>query len=83
MVRMSASRIRDLLSETIDQVAFKGQRIILQRHGHDEAALISVEDLKLLEALEDKYDVELARLALAENGKRAPYQQLRKSLGLS
>jgi hypothetical protein len=39
--------------------------------------------LKLLEALEDQLDVEMARQAIADAGEeRIPYQSLRDKLGL-
>jgi prevent-host-death family protein len=83
MVRMAINKVRDALSDTVDRVAFKGERIILQRHGKDEAALVSVADLKLLEEIEDGEDVAAAREALAEPGERRSFDDVRKELGLS
>jgi prevent-host-death family protein len=83
MVRMAINKVRDALSDTVDRVAFKGERIILQRHGKDEAALVSVADLKLLEEIEDREDVAAAREALAEPGERRSFDDVRKELGLS
>lgn len=82
MVRMAVNKVRDTFSDTIDRVAFKGERVILQRHGKDEAALISVEDLELLEALEDRDDLAAAREALAESGELRDYADVQKELGL-
>ncbi|HEV2641068.1 MAG TPA: type II toxin-antitoxin system prevent-host-death family antitoxin, partial [Candidatus Elarobacter sp.] len=81
--RMVASRVREEFSDTIDRVAFQGERVIIQRHGKDEAALISIADLALLEALEDQADVAAARAALAESPKRRDYAAVRKELGLT
>ena len=36
----------------------------------------------MLEALEDRLDVEAARKALAESDERIPYEKVRKELGL-
>ncbi len=80
---MAVNKVRDALSDTIDRVAFKGERIILQRHGKDEAALISVGDLALLEELEDREDIAAAREALNESSERHNYEELRAELGLS
>ncbi len=43
----------------INQAAYGGQRIILLSHGKERAALISMDDLRLLEALqnENKRDI--------------------------
>jgi hypothetical protein len=56
---------------------------VLTKRGKDVGAIVSIEDLKLLEALEDQLDVDLARKAIAEAGEeRIPYQNLREKLGL-
>lgn len=83
MVRMAVNKVRDALSDTVDRVAFKGERVILQRHGKDQAALISVADLALLEELEDREDVAVAREALNESSERHTYEELRAELGLA
>ncbi len=66
MKTVSTSQARDDLSTLVSQVAFGQERVVLSRRGKGLAAVISLEDLALLEALEDKYDVEAARRAVAE-----------------
>ena len=44
--------LKQNLAEIINQAAYGGQRIILLSHGKERAALISIEDLRLLEALQ-------------------------------
>lgn len=83
MVRMPVGKVREAMSETVDRVAFQGERVILQRHGKDEVALISIADLELLEALEDRADVAAARAALAESSERRKYRDVRKELRLT
>jgi prevent-host-death family protein len=39
------------LSEYLNRVAYGGERIVVERHGKPIAALVSVEDLRRLEAL--------------------------------
>ena len=46
------------------------------------AALISSDDLELLEALEDRYDVESVRQALAQSHERIPWSKVKERLGL-
>ncbi|GEM_PF-5551823 len=65
------------------EVASAGaRRIVLTRYGDGVAALISAGDLKLLEAIEDAIDLEMARRALAEKGPRVSHADLKKELGL-
>lgn len=80
--RIAASKAREKLADILDEVAVRGERVVLQRHGKDVAAVISSDDLKLLEALEDRFDVEEAREALAESDERVPWEALKKRLSL-
>jgi hypothetical protein len=57
-----------------------GERIVLRRRGKDVAVLVPVEDLKLLEEIEDRIDIEEAKKALKEKGK-IPWTKLKKKLG--
>ncbi|HVR75616.1 MAG TPA: type II toxin-antitoxin system Phd/YefM family antitoxin [Planctomycetota bacterium] len=81
MARVSTSRIRKGLSDTINRVAYGGERIVLERRGKPIAAIVSLEDVELLERLEDKADVRAAKKALKEPG-RIPWPKLKKKLGL-
>lgn len=81
MPRMSASKARDEFSDALNRVAYKGERIVLRRRGKDVAVLVPVEDLKLLEEIEDRIDVEEAKKALKEKG-GIPWKRLKKELGL-
>jgi len=80
--RIPASKARERLAEILNDVAGRGDRVILHRHGKDVAAVIPVDDLALLESLEDRYDVEAARAALAESNERVAWSDLKKELGL-
>ena len=82
MNRIPASKARERLAEILNDVAGRGARVILHRHGKDVAAVIPVEDLALLESLEDRYDVEAARAALAKSDERVAWSDLKKELGL-
>jgi prevent-host-death family protein len=81
MTRLTASAVRDALGDTLNRVAYRGERIILERHGKAVAALVSVEDLSLLEALEDRLDMQAARRAQRETG-AVPYEEVRQKAGL-
>ena len=72
---------RGCLRELVDQVAHDGSRLLLQRYGKPVAALISAEDAEILEALEDKMDLDAVR-AVLKNPKPIPWSQAKKQLGL-
>lgn len=82
MTRLAASKLRENLADVLNRVAYRGERILLQRRGKDVAALVPKEDLSLLEALEDSSDLEAARKALEELG-TIPWEKVKKDLGLS
>jgi prevent-host-death family protein len=81
MTRLTASAVREEFSEILNRVAYKGERIVLERRGKDVAALVPVEDLELLERLEDHMDLEAARKALEEQGS-VSLDELKTELGI-
>jgi len=84
MNRVTTSKVREDLSETLNRVAYGRERVILHRRGKDVAAVVPMEDLRLLEALEDRMDLEDARAAIAETNKKGAksLRTLLKELGL-
>jgi len=80
---IKATTARDSFGDTLNRAAYGKERVIIARHGKDIAAMISIEDLRLLEELEDYLDVEAAKKALAESDERIPYEVVRKELGLA
>lgn len=83
MTRIPASEARLQFAEVLNKVAFGGERIRLQRHGKDIAAVVPIADLRLLEDLENRMDLDLARAALAEKAPRVNWKRLKKDLGLT
>jgi prevent-host-death family protein len=81
MTRLSASAVREEFSETLNRVAYGGERIVLERRGKDVAALVPVGDLELLERLEDHMDLDAARKALEEPGS-VSLDELKAELGI-
>ena len=81
MTRLAATAVRDTFSETINRVAYQGERIALERYGKTVAALVSADDLELLQALEDRIDLAAARKALKEPGRRN-WTKVKAELGL-
>ncbi len=86
MMRLNVVELRQSLAEILNRAEYQGERIVVHRRGKDAAAIISIEDLKLLERLiedaEDRLDVSAARDALAESNERIAYAEVRKRLGL-
>jgi len=76
------SEARESFSTTINRVAFGHERVVLTRHGHRIAAVVPVEDLELLEALEDARDLDDVRSALSDPGNREHigWEELKASL---
>lgn len=67
-MEMSIKEVRDNLADALNRVAYGGERVVLARRGKGVAALVSMEDLQLLQQLEDRADVRAARKALKEKG---------------
>ncbi len=84
MTKLPASQVRKDFAEALNKVAYQHERIVLHRRGKDVAALVPVEDLELLEALDDQLDIEAADKAMAdpENQKRIPWDRVKAKLGL-
>lgn len=82
MVRKAASLARDDFAETINQVAYRGDRIVLHRRGRDLVAMVPMGDLELLEALEDRIDLNAAKKALKERGRNTSLKKIKAELGL-
>jgi prevent-host-death family protein len=60
------SEARTHLTDVVNEVAYRGERIILTRKGKHLAAIIPLEDLAALEAIEDQIDIEDAKKALRD-----------------
>ena len=66
MTRLTASQVREDFADTLNRVAYGGERVILCRRRKDVAALVSVQDLELLRQIEDRLDNEAADRAASE-----------------
>ena len=63
------------------QRAQKGERGVVRQGNRRIAAVVPIEDLDFLEALEDRLDIEEARKRL--NEPTIPWEQVKKELGLA
>ena len=56
---MTLSEARESFSELVNRVKYSGERVIISKHGKKAAAIISPEDLSLLDALIERYEDEI------------------------
>jgi prevent-host-death family protein len=70
MTRINVSKAREEFPEIVNRAAYGNERTIVSRRGKDVAAVISIDDLRLLELLAeeemDRQDIADARAALKE-----------------
>ena len=59
--------LRNSLGTKINEAAFAGARPLISRNGKTVAAIVSYDDLKLLEEYEELLDIEALRKARAED----------------
>ena len=81
MTRVAATKLRTAISDLLDRVVHHGERVSVERYGKPVAALVSSADLELLEAIENRMDIEAARRALREPGRRS-WDEVRAELAL-
>ena len=81
MTSISISQARSHLSDIANRVAYAGQRICIERNGSPLFALVPFEDLQMLEALEDKIDLQAAKAALKKK-EFTDLEKLAKELGV-
>ena len=84
MESLTVSKAREMFAETVNRVAYTKERIMVERRGKAVVAMVPVEDVELLQALEDRMDLSDARAAIAEAKKkgRKSFSKLKKELGL-
>ncbi len=82
MIRLSTSELRKDTADALNRVAYRGDRIALQRRGKDVAVIVSVEDYELLRAIEDRADMETIRKIKTEPGEDVLWDDLKRELGL-
>ena len=81
MTKVAATKLRITISDLLDRVVHHGERVAVERYGKPVAALVSPEDLELLEAIENRMDLEAAQEALREPGRRS-WDEVRAEIAL-
>ena len=82
LTKISSAEARKKFSNIVNRVAFGKESIILTRRGEELAALVAMDELRLLQELEDRIDIADAMKAIKEPGEDIPAEQFWKKLGL-
>jgi len=84
MTKVSTVKAREQFSDLLNRAAYGKERVILTRRKKDLAAVVPMEDITLLEALEDRMDLEDAQAALTESRKKGtiPWEKIKQELEL-
>lgn len=73
---------RKNFANIVNTVAYGKEPVVLTRRGQEIAALISMEELRLLQKIEDHIDLIDAKKALEEPGENISADEFWKELGL-
>ena len=65
--KTSRAKARADFIDLLNRAAYEKERVLINRRGKPFAAIIPLEDLKLLERIEAKVDIELARKAMSDS----------------
>jgi prevent-host-death family protein len=81
---MPITAARDDLAEIVNRVAYTKERICLTRHGKEVACVVSVEEARLLDLIEEHLDIVDALDALKELRDQGPvsWDALKAELGV-
>lgn len=80
-MEVSIKDFRNDMATPINKVAYGGERVILTRHDKGTVALVSLDDLALLEAIEDEADLKAALKARKEKGS-VRWESVKKKLAV-
>ncbi len=80
--KISAADARKKFANIINRVAFGKESFVLTRRGEPLAAIVSIDDLKLLQEIEEQMDIEDAWKVRNEPGENISWEKLREELEL-
>jgi prevent-host-death family protein len=75
------TKARQDFTNIANRVMYGDERICIEKNNKPIVAVVPIEDVEILEALEDKIDVEAAKAAL-KKGKFITLKTLAKQLGI-
>lgn len=84
MPAVSTVDARNQFSDILNRAAYGRERVVLTRRGKPLAALVSIEDLRILErlieAMEDRIDLEEAERVLTEDDEVLDWKEIARDL---
>lgn len=83
MATLTITQARDTLADLVNRAGYAGERTVISRHGRPAAAIVSAEDVMILEAIENEIDIKAVRKALADpaNARGVPLAEVIARLG--
>ncbi|MDD5327599.1 MAG: type II toxin-antitoxin system Phd/YefM family antitoxin [Phycisphaerae bacterium] len=81
MTKVSMTKARHSFTDIANRVMFGDERICIEKNNKPAVAVVPIEDLEILEALEDKIDLEEALKMLKKPG-FISLKALKKKLGI-
>jgi len=81
MTKVSMTKARQNFTDIANRVMFGNERICIEKNNKPAVAVVPARDVELLEAIEDKIDLEDALKALKEPG-TIRLKDLKKKLGI-
>ena len=78
--KISAADARKKFANIINRVAYGKESFVLTRRGEPLAAIVSIDDLKLLQEIEEQMDIDDAWKAHKEPGENISWEKLREEL---
>lgn len=78
---INSANARKTFSDLLNESGFGGRRIVVTRKGKAVAAMVPIEDLEAIQALEDEMDVKEAKRILSDHKSEfIPWNQAKKEL---
>ena len=78
---INSANARKTFSDLLNESGFGGRRIVVTRKGKAVAAMVPIEDLEAIQALEDQMDVKEAKRILSDSkSEYIPWEQAKKEL---
>jgi len=84
MLLVPVSKARHDMKDLVNRVAYRKERIYLTSHDKKMVAIVPVEDIETLEAMENAEDIRVAETRIKKAEKEGTYSsdELKKCLGL-
>ena len=78
---ISITEAREKMTEIANRVIYRGERILIKRSSKLAFAIVPLKDVQILEALEERIDLQEAEQAL-KDGDFVGLEELKKELGI-